>query len=158
MSAVGSDIYLLGGRHGAGQLFRYTTILMEWTMPDAEVVTGPSPSARTKHSMAAVGSDIYLFGGTTDTIAAGLFEGDPAFFCGELLRYSTISKQFTLLDAAAGVTGTVPSARISCAMAAIGTDIYLFGGKTGLGMGCSWWMGQGQMEGRVGWHCIMGGL
>ena len=33
-----------------------------------------------------------------------------------------------MLDAAAGVTGTSPSARQDHAMAAVGTEIYVFGG------------------------------
>ena len=36
-----------------------------------------------------------------------------------------------MLDAAAGVTGTSPSARWEHAMTAVGTDIYLFGGYSG---------------------------
>jgi hypothetical protein len=56
----------------------------------------------------------------------------------ELVRYSTITMAWTMLekkdekkDAAAGVTGTSPSARWDHAMAAVGKDIYLFGGFRG---------------------------
>ena len=70
-----------------------------------------------------------------------------------------MTMEWTMLDAAAGVTGTSPSARSSHAMAAVGTDIYLFGGLTDSGKGCDWWMGRGQTEGRAhaGWHGVGGG-
>ena len=65
-----------------------------------------------------------------------------------------------MLDAAAGVTGTSPSASYGHAMATAGTDIYLFGGADfETGKGCDWWMGRGQTEGRAhaGWHGVGGG-
>ena len=51
-----------------------------------------------------------------------------------------------MLDAAAGVNGTPPSARYHHAMAAVGTDIYLFGGITYAqsGKGSIWSMGKGR--------------
>jgi hypothetical protein len=65
MAAVGTDIYLFGG-NSDGELFRFSTISMEWTMLDAAAgVTGTSPSARLSHAMTAVRTDIYLFGGYT---------------------------------------------------------------------------------------------
>jgi hypothetical protein len=113
---------------------------MEWTMLDvAAGVTGTSPSARGAHAMLAVGKDIYLFGGMTQ--AAGGFAEDLFF------RFSTISKEWTMLDAAAGVTGTSPSARHAHAMAAVGTDIYLYGGFTESGKDCIWSMGKGRRRG-----------
>ena len=90
------------------------------------------------------------------TRRAGSCAGDLS---GELFRFSTISMEWTMLDAGAGVTGTSPSARYYHAMAAVGTDIYLFGGVTGSGKGCDWWMWRGQTEGRAhaGWHGVGGG-
>jgi len=66
--------------------------------------------------------------------------------------------EWTMLDAAAGVTGTSPTATSQHAMAAVGTDIYLFGGWAEPGKGGDWWMGRGQTEGRVhaGWHGVGG--
>ena len=49
---------------------------------------------------------------------------------GELFRYSTISMEWTLLDEAAGVMGTSPGGRYRHAMAAVGSDVYVFGGNT----------------------------
>ena len=81
-------------------------------------------------------------------------------YSGELFRYSTISMEWTMLDAAVDVTGTSLSARQEHAMSVVGTDIYVFGGYTESGMVCSWWIGRGQMEERAhaGWHRIRGGL
>jgi hypothetical protein len=49
-------------------------------------------------------------------------------YSNELFNYSTISKGWTKLDAAAGVTGTVPSARHLRAIVTVGEDIYVFAG------------------------------
>ena len=57
---------------------------------------------------------------------------------GDLFRFSTVSMEWTMLDAAAGVTGMSPSARNGHAMAAVGTDIYLSGGTPDSGKGCDW--------------------
>jgi len=122
LAAVGADMYIFGGTTdsgSSGEMFRYSTISMEWTALDADAVTGKWPNARSNHALAAVGTDIYLFGGST-------FSGSS----GELFRYSTISMEWARLDAAAGVTGTLPGARSRHALAAVGTDIYLFGGMT----------------------------
>ena len=115
---------------------------MAWTMLDAVVgVTGTSPSARSKHAITAVGTDIYLNGGRH--IYPHLF-GTMNF---TMFRYSTITMEWTMLDAAAGVTGMSPSARWDHAMAAVGTDIYLFGETEYSGKGCHWWKGRGQTKG-----------
>ena len=60
----------------------------------------------TLHCSLAVRPDVFV----------GLYAGETS---GELFRFSTISKEWTMLDAAAGVTS--PSA-----MAAVGTDIFVF--------------------------------
>ena len=101
-----------------------------------------SPSARHSHAMAAVGTDIYLFGG---------YSGEELVF-----RLSIITKEWTMLDAAAGVTGTSPSARFDHAMAAVGTDIYLYGGSKG--KGCDWWKGRGQTKGMLGGIALVVGI
>ena len=76
------------------------------------------------------------------TSRAGRYAGPS----GELFRFSTVSMEWTMLDAAAGVTGTSPGARYSHAMTAVGTDIYLNGGYGDSGKGCDRWMGRGQTE------------
>jgi hypothetical protein len=55
----------------------------------------------------------------------------------ELFKFSIVSMEWTNLDAAAGVKGTGPSARGGHAMSAVGTDLYLFGGATGVS---SYWV------------------
>ena len=59
--------------------------------------------------------------------------GQYAGYSGELFRYSTLSMEWTMLDADAGATGTSPSGRQSHAMTAVGSDIYVFGGYIGSG-------------------------
>ena len=60
----------------------------------------------------------------------------------ELFKYSTATMTWKLLDAGAGVTGTVPSARYVHSMTTVGEDLYVFGGETS---------GEaGGVEGRIG--------
>jgi hypothetical protein len=105
-------------------------------------VTGTPPSGVSNaYAMTAVGTNIYLF-------------RDGNYDSGELFRFSTISMEWTMMNTAAGVTGTSPrSTRIfqqNHAMAAVGTDIYHFGGGGDFGgEDCNWSMGRGQTERRV---------
>ena len=48
----------------------------------------------------------------------------------ELFKFSPETMEWTDLSAAVVVKGTMPSARRSHAMTAVGQDIYLFGGET----------------------------
>ena len=48
----------------------------------------------------------------------------------ELFKYSTATMTWMQLDAAAGVRGTAPSARIRHSMTTVGEDLYVFGGYT----------------------------
>jgi hypothetical protein len=50
-------------------------------------------------------------------------------YSAELFKFSTVSMEWTNLDAAAGVKGTGPSAGPGHATFAVGTDLYLFGGN-----------------------------
>ena len=59
----------------------------------------------------------------------------------ELFKYSTATMTWTQLDAAAGVTGTAPSARYEHSMTTVGEDLYVFGGYGGEA---------GGVEGRIG--------
>ena len=69
-------------------------------------------------------------GGLSEPASRLLSDGSKM---GDLYKYSTRSKQWTQLDAAAGVTGTVPSARESPAMASVGTDFFIFRGYVATG-------------------------
>ncbi len=50
-----------------------------------------------------------------------------------MFKFSTVSMEWTKLDAAAGVKGTEPSARSEQTMSAVGTDLYLFRGQSASG-------------------------
>ena len=52
------------------------------------------------------------------------FPGDSA----ELFKFSTDTMEWTDLNAAGVVKGTIPSARSAHGMTAVGKDIYFFGG------------------------------
>jgi hypothetical protein len=54
--------------------------------------------------------------------------GQCAAYSAELFQYSTSSKEWTKLDAAAGVTGTGPNGRQYVSMGTVEKDIFLFGG------------------------------
>ena len=143
-SASDGRIYVFGGsasRAWADALFQLDVDTGEWHL--ITPMETLQPSARLNHAMAAVGTDIYLFGGKPQEYGSATFieESGP---CQDLFRFSTISMEWKMMDAAAGVTGTPPSARDSHAMAAVGTDIYLFGGFTESGKGCIWSMGKGR--------------
>jgi hypothetical protein len=127
-----------GTERYSAELFKFSTVSMEWTNLDAAVgVKGTGPSAgpgggggesRKSHATFAVGTDLYLFGGDVGA---------------EFFKFSIVSMEWTNLDAAAGVNGTGPSARYGHTMSAVGTDLYLFGGDrdidiSGKGGSC-WW-------------------
>jgi len=69
--------------------------------------------------MASVGDDIMVFGGLG---LAGLSN--------ELWRFCTKMLSWTLLDGAAGMMNTGPSARIFSAMVTVGNSMVVFGGDT----------------------------
>jgi cysteine-rich repeat protein len=95
--------------------------LRQWSKLDAAAgVTGTGPGAYHAYRMSQVGADLLHFGGRD---RLGPLSAD--FF-----NYSTSSKAWTKLDAAAGVTGTGPSARWFHAMTTVDQDIFVFGGAT----------------------------
>jgi hypothetical protein len=71
--------------------------------------------------------------------------GPCADYSAGLFKFSTVSMEWTNLDAAAGVNGTGPSAGYygGHAMSAVGTDLYLFGGLIS-GKGSRRWRGEGR--------------
>ena len=94
-------------------LMRFSTTKNQWQQLDASTHT-PLASGMT----AVVGNDIYSFG------AAG---GPPN---AELWRWSTMTQQSQLLDESQ-VSGSPPRARYGHTVAAVGSDIYVFGGENG---------------------------
>ena len=89
-------------------------------MDAAAGVTGTGPGAYQSYRMSQVGADLLHFGGR-DKLAQ---------LSADFFNYSTSSKAWTKLDAAAGVTGTGPIARWFHAMTTVDQDIFVFGGAT----------------------------
>ena len=67
-----------------------------------------------------------LLSGTASTGSPYLSDG---LLYDELWKYSTATMTWTQLDAGAGVMGTAPSPRYGPGMAAVGEDLYVFGGE-----------------------------
>ena len=96
------------------ELWRFSTAAGTWEL--LETPAGAAkPSARGGHAMAAVGDELYLVGGQPDWISD------------ELWRYSTTHGTWELLETPA--KGAKPSARSDLAMAAVGSELYLHGGR-----------------------------
>ena len=116
----------------SNELFRFSTTAQQWEQLDGLQVSGSPPSARHGHGMAAVGLDLYVFGGTAGSVQEG---------SNELFRFSTTANQWYQLDVHIegqhGVTGSMlseessspPCKRQYLGMAAVGIELYLFGGK-----------------------------
>jgi len=59
-------LQLDGSLSYSAELFKFSTVSMEWTdLSAAAVVKGSPPSGRLDHTMTAVGTEIYVFGGWT---------------------------------------------------------------------------------------------
>ena len=122
MVAVDRDLYLFGGYTTAGEggteailndLFRFSTKEQQWK----ELKVSDSPPRRRDFGMATVGRDFYVFGGQTYTDA-----GDTK--ANDLFRFSTTEQKWEKIQ----VSGTPPSARSGHCMAAVGNNLYSFGG------------------------------
>ena len=85
-------------------------------------VSGDVPEGRHSHAMASVGSTVYVHGGARST--------DSTDLTNEFYSFDTIQWRWVLLTADEGVSGTPPTARFRHAMAAVGHEIFLFGGYT----------------------------
>ena len=125
--------------HGVSAAKRRTYFRQAGYNPWAE----GAPDPRSSHTMAtASDGSVYVFG--------GIFTTEPAN--DDLFKLDVDTGEWTLVEP----LGTQrPSARYDHAMAAVGTDIYLFGGvegSTSPHKGCDWWMGRGQTEGRACMH------
>jgi N-acetylneuraminic acid mutarotase len=122
MVAVDRDLYLFGGYTKTGEggtvailndLFRFSTKEQQWK----ELKVSDSPPRRRDFGMATVGRDFYVFGGQTYTDA-----GDTK--ANDLFRFSTTEQKWEKIQ----VSGTPPSARSGHRMAAVGNNLYSFGG------------------------------
>jgi N-acetylneuraminic acid mutarotase len=122
MVAVDRDLYIFGGytRTGEGgrvaisnDLFRFSTKEQQWK----ELKVSGSPPRRRQFGMATVGRDFYVFGGYTHTDAGDSNSND-------LFRFSTTEQKWEKIQ----VSGTPPSARSFHRMAAVGNNLYSFGG------------------------------
>jgi N-acetylneuraminic acid mutarotase len=125
MVAVGSDLYVFGGRvidtWRTNNLFRFSTTEQKWEQLNATRVSGSPPSPRSGHGMVAVGSDLYVFGG-----------GDylTSVDSTDVFRFSTTEQKWAQINATR-VSGTPPSGQLSDhGMVAVGSDLYVFGGST----------------------------
>jgi N-acetylneuraminic acid mutarotase len=127
--AVGSDLYVFGGYPGVvKELFRFSTTKMQWDHLDTPQVSGSLPDARSGPGMVSVGSDLYVFGGARELYR---FAPATAEDSNELFRFSTTERKWEEIQ----VSGTKPSARSGPGMAAVGSDLYVFGGSAVGGVG-----------------------
>jgi hypothetical protein len=106
----------------SNELFRFSTIKMQWEQLDAPQVSGSRPSGRSLHRMVVVGSDLYVFGGNTA-------RGMSSMGSNELFRLSTTKMQWEQLDAPQ-VSGSPPIGLYDHGMVAVGSNLYMFGGTT----------------------------
>ena len=126
MVRVGRKILLFGGRvdlHTSGfsdQVWEYDTTTKRWTMLHSDIVgNGTSvPSARCDFAMAAADTKIFVHGGTSEDVR----------YLGDLWQFDSVENEWALLDAHAGVSGTVPSGRSLHVMTIVDTTVLLFGG------------------------------
>ena len=64
MTAVGSDLYVYGGRETDDTQWVFSTTRMEWNL-ETVADGGTNPNVRDYHAMTVVGFEIYVFGGRT---------------------------------------------------------------------------------------------
>ena len=110
-AAVGTKIYLFGGRSNSGRLNKIR--VFDTTNNTISTLTTTLPEKVDGMGTAAVGTKIYLFGGNTGS------------------RLSTIQVFDTTNDTISTLSITLPTAADSIGTAAVGTKIYLFGGYSG---------------------------
>ncbi|EKX44866.1 hypothetical protein GUITHDRAFT_71944 [Guillardia theta CCMP2712] len=121
MVAVGTLIYVFGGAKYIylQDLYTFNIVNNQWTVLNS---TGGMPSSRAFFGMAAISNIIYVFGGegTMPVDSSGQTKNDMYAFDTSSQSWADISQ-----------TGYRPQSRYGQAMAAVGTDIYLYGGSTG---------------------------
>lgn len=110
VAAVGTNVYMFGGHSDNGfsdEILKYDTLTETITTLSAKL-----PSARSEVNAVTVGTDIYLLGGSYNS-------SNPIT---EILKFDTLTETITTLEITCfGVYGA--------SIAAVGTDIYTFGGK-----------------------------
>lgn len=114
-AAVGTNVYVFGGRASSSQSAGLNTILKYDA--EADTLTTLStvlPSVMFHGCAAAVGTKIYLFGGGTT---------------GEYVRTNSILMYDTEADTITTLDGTLPEACMNLTACVVGTKIYLVGGR-----------------------------
>lgn len=117
-----NKVYVFGGAQQTTNLNDIQALDLEKGHWETVITSGSPPSPRTCHSMASVGSMLYVFGG-------GLSGPDPVL--------DTIVHKFNAEDNSWNqleVTGHPPSCRHGHISVAVGTDIYIHGGMSGIDM------------------------
>lgn len=115
---VGDKMYVCGGSNAGGTA--HTTLVQCYDFIAGTWSTkSPMPGTQGYGDGCAVGTDIYLFGGMTSQASGE----NPAKFI--QYKYDTLTDTWTELT----ITGQTP--RLDLGVAAIGTKIYLIGGRSG---------------------------
>ena len=128
MSAVGADsIWIFGGESDSpppaapsasaysNELWKFATEQREWEQ--VQGVESSWPTKRKGAAVAAIGQFLFLHGGSDESGAA----------LGDLWRFATLTRQWTLLDSYLG--GTRPSDRSFHGIAGVGSSFYILGGS-----------------------------
>lgn len=145
MAAIGTDIFVHGGTYfrccalienqqkkydGGGwsdELWKFSTTTETWV---ELTPTGDKPSERRGHAMVAIGNLLFLFGGARGSKITYEYKETTypsALSPAELWQYSKDTSTWELLW-----TGDDPRPRYDHAMAAVGADIVIHGGRVGL--------------------------
>ncbi|XP_044183332.1 kelch domain-containing protein 3-like isoform X1 [Acropora muricata] len=116
-SAIGKMVYIFGGRNdtfgACNRLFCFDTASISWSRPP---VQGKPPAARDGHTACVIGSRIYIFGGYEE-------EGERFSNSVEYLDTETLTWH------APRVTGKPAKWRDFHSATAVGTSMYIFGGR-----------------------------
>ena len=126
MAAVGSDLFVFRSSDyseilGGSDLYRFSTTDLQWEELDATQVSGSSPASSSRSVMVAVGSDLFEI---------GTREGSGSACDNYFYRFSTTDLQWEQLDASR-VSASLTTCREGSAIAAYGSDLFLFGGTEG---------------------------
>mmetsp|Transcript_11498 Transcript_11498/g.27046 ORF Transcript_11498/g.27046 Transcript_11498/m.27046 type:complete len:370 (-) Transcript_11498:132-1241(-) len=137
MVACGGQLYIFGGYDGTflGDLHAFDIDKGSWSELSSRS-SGPSPSTRSSLGMAALGSTLYVFGGR-----------DAGGWLGDMYAYDVSTAVWTNLSLAAmpppgaahhargpttsslGAHGQPPGARYGLGMAAVGSKLFVYGGR-----------------------------
>lgn len=112
-AAIGTNIYLFGGKGTSTAIQKFDTVTNTISTLTAELPTGAYQIA-----CAIVGSNIYLFGGYHYTGTSN------SYLLNTIYKFDATTES---LSSALSVTLPLSLGNMGCA--AVGTDIYLFGGK-----------------------------